>query len=397
MPNEHDPTTRHGRRLMTGAARPAATTALSVVLLLSLSGGAAVACAGGGARATPTPATTAGNACAGAPYRAFDFWAGRWEVSGRRGRAVGASQITPTLGGCAMEERWRVAAGLGGRSVNAYDRRDGRWHQFWVDRAANVLRLSGDAPSAGVMVLASPPRWAGDSVPPHDRVTWRSLDSGRVRQTWDTSVVAAADDSARWRTTFDGVYAPRTDSVVLQPLPSPPTTTSVASATQPTSSSPRPARCSAPAGPYRALDFLLGDWDVHVARRDGRVSDVVGRRTVVTDLGDCLTVGADFDASGTYRGISYAAYDARSARWIRESVDDEGRRVVLVGEAPAPGAPVVMLEQREPTITAAAAMEPITRVVWRALPDGGAAERWERSADGGATWRVTRELVLTRR
>ena len=78
-------------------------------------------------------------------------------------------------------------------------------------------------------------------------------------------------------------------------------------------------------------------------------------------------------------------------------MDDEGRRVVLVGEAPAPGAAVVMLEQREPTITAAAAMEPITRVVWRALPDGGAAERWERSADGGATWRVTRELVLTRR
>src|SRR5512133_2687263 len=122
MPNANETPTRRRRTMRSGAARPAAatTTAATLLLIFSLGGGAA-ACATTSATTTapraPT-AVTAGAGCTAAPYRAFDFWTGSWEVRGPRGRVAGASRVTPALGGCAIEERWRVAAGVGGRSIN---------------------------------------------------------------------------------------------------------------------------------------------------------------------------------------------------------------------------------------------------------------------------------------
>jgi hypothetical protein len=154
----------------------------------------------------PAPAPSAAPPrCDTAPYRQFDFWAGKWDVtSAADGSVAGTNDVTLTLDGCVLQEHWRGAGGSEGTSFNIWDRADARWHQFWVDNHGMSLDLVGGLRD-GNMVLEGADRKAPRGGPVRDRITWTPMSDGRVRQHWEQT----RDGGATWTTVFDGLYKRR--------------------------------------------------------------------------------------------------------------------------------------------------------------------------------------------
>lgn len=150
--------------------------------------------------AAAAPAQQPRPTCDGPAHRQFDFWLGRFEVRTEAGQLAGHNVIETTLGGCALTEHWTGARGSEGRSINFYDRNDGRWHQVWIDDAGQPLYLSGGLDGQS-MVLSGETR-GEDGRAVMQRITWTPLDDGRVRQHWQTS----GDGAETWATVFDGYY-----------------------------------------------------------------------------------------------------------------------------------------------------------------------------------------------
>jgi hypothetical protein len=141
--------------------------------------------------------------CDAAEYRQFDFWLGDFEVRTAAGELAGQNLIEPILGGCAITEQWTGAAGGRGRSVNFYDRSDGRWHQVWIDDRGQPLYLSGGFDGTSMILQGEARDAAGEAT--LQRITWTPQPDGRVRQHWESS----ADGGTNWSTVFDGYYARR--------------------------------------------------------------------------------------------------------------------------------------------------------------------------------------------
>ena len=137
------------------------------------------------------------------PEHDFDFWTGEWEVVGPQGRLLGTSSITPLFGTGALAEHWRGAEGFEGRSLNAYDRATGRWHQTWLDSTGDLLQLDGGLVDGAMVLRGEAPGEDPDVLQPQ-RITWRPEPDG-VRQHWETT----ADGGNVWTTVFDGHYRRR--------------------------------------------------------------------------------------------------------------------------------------------------------------------------------------------
>jgi len=147
--------------------------------------------------------------CTAPEYRQFDFWVGEWEVRNASGQLLGHNRISKRYGGCVVLEEWEGAGGGSGSSFNFYDQPTKQWHQFWVDtsgtnwlssdKQGNPATMRGGIQN-GAMVLTGSP----DSLPSIglQRVTFRPLDGGRVRQTFESST----DGGKSWTASFDGFY-----------------------------------------------------------------------------------------------------------------------------------------------------------------------------------------------
>lgn len=139
--------------------------------------------------------------CLGAPYRAFDFWIGTWDVIGANGSVAGRNVITAGNNGCTIHESYSTPRGYTGQSINAFDASRNRWHQTWSDNSGLLLLLDGESPRPGVMVLQGARR-DGQGREILDRITWTANADGSVRQHWENS----SDGGATWTTSFDGRY-----------------------------------------------------------------------------------------------------------------------------------------------------------------------------------------------
>lgn len=145
--------------------------------------------------------------CSAPEYRQFDFWIGEWDVSSAA-QPAGTNSIQPIHNGCALRETWQGAGedGVGGSSLNAYDRATGRWHQTWVDDNGTLLLLDGGLVD-GVMVMQGvrPARDAGGTT--LHRISWTPNEDGTLRQLWE----ASQDDGGTWSILFDGLYTRRAE------------------------------------------------------------------------------------------------------------------------------------------------------------------------------------------
>ena len=150
----------------------------------------------------PTTAASQGTPCTAGAHRAFDFWAGSWEVHARDGRLAGHNDIVPMLIGCVLHEHYTTPTGYEGESFNVYDAARGVWHQTWVDNQGALLTLEGGF-DAGRMVLSGTTQDAAGAITVQ-RITWSRVDGDpdRVRQLWE----ASTDGGTTWTVSFDGLY-----------------------------------------------------------------------------------------------------------------------------------------------------------------------------------------------
>ncbi|MEM1231076.1 MAG: hypothetical protein AAGI15_11100 [Pseudomonadota bacterium] len=161
------------------------TKTLCTLLSLLLSGAAAAA--------TPP--------CTEAPYRAFDFWIGTWDVHTTDGQLAGTNRITAEEQGCLLVERWRSTTGVSGQSYNFYDTATGRWRQLWVSPGA-IIDYAGNLDGDDMVLEGTITNRAGGTTAPF-RGRWSPLATGQVRQhfeQWD-------DATQRWEPWFTGIYS----------------------------------------------------------------------------------------------------------------------------------------------------------------------------------------------
>ena len=143
-----------------------------------------------------------GEACAEESYRQFDFWIGRWTVRDSTGTQVGTSRITRVADGCAIREEWQGASGTPGVSLNYYSPEQDEWRQDWVGGDGIILHLTGRLEGDEMVLTGERPTGDGSVL---DRIRWRALPDGRVRQEWQSST----DGGQHWERVFLGFYEPR--------------------------------------------------------------------------------------------------------------------------------------------------------------------------------------------
>ena len=145
------------------------------------------------------------NTCTTAPYRAFDFWIGAWDVFDRAtNQPVGRSLISSHEEGCVIEEEWTgFDAHDTGRSLNMYDITTGKWLQFWMNTIGDVSRFEGGPTSEGGMhmVALNEMRPGGTHVVTLG-IDWTPLADGSVRQHGTIS----RDGGRTWQDRYDYIY-----------------------------------------------------------------------------------------------------------------------------------------------------------------------------------------------
>jgi hypothetical protein len=153
------------------------------------------------AQAAPAPASPQPPPCADAQYRQLDFWVGAWNVfDTAAGSRVGTSRIERVMNGCAISERYDAPQAPGGAyagaSYSGYDRKDGKWHQLYVDVNGNVSWYSGALDGADLVMVAA--ARGGRLV----RMIYRPHDDGSVQQIGTVS----ADGGTSWSPSYDYTY-----------------------------------------------------------------------------------------------------------------------------------------------------------------------------------------------
>ena len=139
--------------------------------------------------------------CSAPQQRQLDFWIGEWDVFNTADNVrYATSQIDRIVGGCGIRERYEAPAAPGGAysgtSYSAWDRKDGKWHQMYVDTNGNVTWYSGGLVGAE-MVLSAEGRDSSLL-----RMVYRPEADGSVRQVGTRST----DGGKNWKTGYDYTY-----------------------------------------------------------------------------------------------------------------------------------------------------------------------------------------------
>jgi hypothetical protein len=156
------------------------------------------------AAAGPAPAAPAAASrpnCSAAQYRQLDFWVGDWEVfDTAQGYQIATSKVERILGGCSIKESYdspRAPGGpYSGTSYSGFDRKDGEWHQMYVDVNGNVTFYAGGLEGPSMVLTAAPP---GGAL---QRMTYRPLGDGGVQQIG----LLSTDGGRTWKPGYDYTY-----------------------------------------------------------------------------------------------------------------------------------------------------------------------------------------------
>lgn len=140
-------------------------------------------------------------ACAAADYRQLDFWIGEWTVTDTaKGYQVGTSRIEPVMNGCAIKESYDAPEAPGGAyagtSYSGFDRKDGKWHQLYVDVNGNVTWYTGERAGADMVLNAEV------KTGTLQRMTYRPHADGSVQQIG----LMSKDGGKSWQPGYDYTY-----------------------------------------------------------------------------------------------------------------------------------------------------------------------------------------------
>jgi hypothetical protein len=131
----------------------------------------------------------------------FDFWVGEWDVFNPQGRKAGTSVIQKIAEGCGVLENWTGSLGGSGKSINFYDPRTERWHQYWIGATGIPARYVGVFKDGAM-------RYEGEQQKDaklHSRLTFFNVDANTVRQLSEKS----SDGGNTWTTEYDFKYVRR--------------------------------------------------------------------------------------------------------------------------------------------------------------------------------------------
>lgn len=146
----------------------------------------------------------------------------------------------------------------------------------------------------------------------------------------------------------------------------------------------RPHPCSSPHS--SEFDFWLGDWDLTWAD-SGR-----GSNTITKELDGCV-VQENFTSlySLPLRGASVSVFNPNTGKWHQTWVDNQGNYLDFTGEFQEG----MMILSREARPAGKPAF--LQRMVWFDIVADSLKWNWERSDDGGKTWKVLWAIDYARR
>jgi len=125
--------------------------------------------------------------------------------------------------------------------------------------------------------------------------------------------------------------------------------------------------------PEKQFDFWLGEWDVRWGESDSgsnRVERILGGKVIQENF-----------TAPDLVGISVSAYDPERKLWQQTWVDNNGSYLDFTGGF----ADGKMILSREAIVRGEKCKQ---RMVWYEIQADKFEWNWERSDDGGATWRV---------
>lgn len=140
---------------------------------------------------------------------------------------------------------------------------------------------------------------------------------------------------------------------------------------------PRPKPCAS--AEHRRFDFWEGTWDVENQLREGPT----GRNEIRLEQGGCV-VREEYTV-GPYSGTSLSFYDVRARQWRQTWIDNQGQPLYLAGGW-RDGAMVM---------TGPVGDTPTDRITWTPRDDGTVTQRWDKSEDGGETWKTAFDGLYT--
>lgn len=138
--------------------------------------------------------------CGTAIYRGLDFWVGEWAIYDEDRVRVGTNRVAKTPDGCAFVETWTGALGDGGRSLNYYNDRTGRWRQVWIGDTGGVVEQDGEVVAGELRLQGEMVKLDGTRVP--NRQILAMTGSGRLRQRAEVS----PDGGRTWIPQFEFTY-----------------------------------------------------------------------------------------------------------------------------------------------------------------------------------------------
>jgi hypothetical protein len=167
---------------------------------------AAVADAAAAAPVAEKPAGNSGDAakpCSAQEYRQLDFWVGEWRVfEASDNSPVGSSKIEIVMDSCGIKESFDAPSGGNagadyiGTSFSSYDRKDGKWHQMYIDNTGSVGLYTGGLDGAD-MAMTCPAKGGATQ-----KMIYRRQADGSVRQIGTLST----DGGKTWQAGYDYVY-----------------------------------------------------------------------------------------------------------------------------------------------------------------------------------------------
>lgn len=137
---------------------------------------------------------------------------------------------------------------------------------------------------------------------------------------------------------------------------------------------------------FRAFDFWLGEWDVHLAN-----GQFAGTNTITSAEKGCVLIERWESANGgTGRSVNYL--DTAANEWVQVWNDASGSQVVIRGGMTDEGMRLTGKIHYVGTETTAD-----FRGLWTPLPDGRVRQFFEQSTDGGESWTAWFEGFYSRR